>query len=99
MDVESNDDENVHELFQEHSFSEEVILYEWCPTMDVLAICTIANEVQLVRASWQKIWSLSDATSKVTAIAWKPDGKYLLLFEFFFLTHTFFVSTVYLFIL
>ena len=52
-------------------------LFEWCPTMDLLAFVTNENHIVLHRLSWAKLGSFFEHSSPVTALAWSPDGRTL----------------------
>lgn len=68
---------------EERSVSSEVVLMEWSPKMDLIALANKNGEVLLQRLTWQKqpIWvlppSADDEFKSVTALAWRPDGKVL----------------------
>jgi WD40 repeat protein len=53
------------------------VLMAWCPTMDLLAYVTSENHIALHRLSWVKLGTFSENTSRVTALAWSPDGRTL----------------------
>ena len=53
------------------------VLMAWCPTMDLLAYVTSENHIALHRLSWVKLCTFSENTSRVTALAWSPDGRTL----------------------
>ena len=44
-------------------------LFEWCPTMDLLAFVTNENHIVLHRLSWAKLGSFFEHSSLVTALA------------------------------
>ncbi|ORY86222.1 anaphase-promoting complex, cyclosome, subunit 4-domain-containing protein [Protomyces lactucae-debilis] len=56
-------------------------LLSWCPTMDLLASVTDTDEVHLHRLDGVRVWTsyVSDlrVSSAITSIAWRPDGKVL----------------------
>jgi WD40 repeat protein len=52
-------------------------LVEWCPTMDLLAFVTRDNNIAIHRLTWAKLHTFTENTSKVTSLAWSPDGKAL----------------------
>ena len=45
--------------------------------MDLLAFVTSENHIALHRLSWVKLGTFSENTSRVTALAWSPDGRML----------------------
>eukprot|EP00041_Stephanoeca_diplocostata_P031131 m.963321 g.963321 ORF g.963321 m.963321 type:complete len:914 (+) comp23894_c0_seq11:238-2979(+) len=51
----------------------------WCPTMDLVAVTTADNQLMVYRLSWQRVWSFipTDDDAKISALAWRPDGKVL----------------------
>ena len=53
------------------------VLMAWCPTMDLLAYVTSENHIALHRLSWVKLCTFSENTSRITALAWSPDGRTL----------------------
>eukprot|EP00696_Hemimastix_kukwesjijk_P018575 gnl/Hemi2/7487_TR2568_c0_g1_i1.p1 gnl/Hemi2/7487_TR2568_c0_g1~~gnl/Hemi2/7487_TR2568_c0_g1_i1.p1 ORF type:complete len:712 (+),score=190.56 gnl/Hemi2/7487_TR2568_c0_g1_i1:94-2229(+) len=55
-----------------------VRLMAWCPTMDVLALALHNNQLVLHRfVGFQKCFTIPSAAHRITAIAWRPDGKVL----------------------
>ncbi|XP_065344701.1 anaphase-promoting complex subunit 4 isoform X2 [Cloeon dipterum] len=56
-----------------------VDLLVWSHRMDLLALSNVRGEVTLHRLTWQKVWTLAPPSKgvKVTAMAWRPDGKIL----------------------
>ncbi len=63
----------------ELALSAEVRLGAFCPTMDLVALVTDPDDqVCLWRLSWQKLFSFPPV-AKVSAVAWRPDGKVLTL--------------------
>lgn len=64
---------------KELPFLAEVIAL--CPVFDVVAIGTQRGEVTAYRANdlWERLWTArrSKERRKVVAIAWRPDGKFL----------------------
>eukprot|EP01135_Chromosphaera_perkinsii_P009994 Nk52_evm29s1992 gene=Nk52_evmTU29s1992 len=60
-DVGSYERDSFHSL-GEKPFSAEVTHSKWCPSMDIIAVCTSDNEIWVHRLSWQKIWNLSDCS-------------------------------------
>jgi anaphase-promoting complex subunit 4 len=56
--------------------SSEVALAAWCPTMDLLALVAINNNLSVHRLNWQRLWSLP-LPRPVTAFCWNRDGKML----------------------
>ena len=57
------------------------VLMAWCPTMDLLAYVTSENHIALHRLSWVKLCTFSENTSRITALAWSPDGRTLAILE------------------
>lgn len=51
----------------------ETSAWQWCPTMDVLAIATSEPALLLHRLSWQRLSSTS-LSRPVTSLAWRHDG-------------------------
>ncbi|XP_077992612.1 anaphase-promoting complex subunit 4-like [Glandiceps talaboti] len=66
---------------EEKHLSAEVVRMLWSPRMDLIALANVHGEVLLHRLSWQRVWVLpvpaSETSKKVTALAWRPDGKVL----------------------
>ncbi|XP_071949251.1 anaphase-promoting complex subunit 4-like [Antedon mediterranea] len=66
---------------EEKNLSAEVVQMKWSPKMDLVALANIQGEVVLHRLQWQRVWSLpvpaEDTSKRVTALAWRPDGKVL----------------------
>eukprot|EP01125_Pyxidicula_operculata_P002208 TRINITY_DN1211_c0_g1_i2.p1 TRINITY_DN1211_c0_g1~~TRINITY_DN1211_c0_g1_i2.p1 ORF type:complete len:267 (+),score=54.02 TRINITY_DN1211_c0_g1_i2:248-1048(+) len=66
-------------------------LVEWCPTMDLVALVGNDNVLTIQRLktkqtpwSWQKLAQIANVNAgtqssetEITAIAWRPDGKYI----------------------
>ena len=48
----------------------------YCPTMDLLALATESEDVQVFRLNGQKVFTVSNksSNSKITGIQWKPNG-------------------------
>ncbi|XP_070540057.1 anaphase-promoting complex subunit 4-like isoform X2 [Ptychodera flava] len=74
----------MHSAFrqlEEKHLSAEVVKMLWSPRMDLIALANIHGEVLLHRLSWQRVWVLpvttNETSKKVTALAWRPDGKAL----------------------
>ena len=82
----------------EKSTGGEVVLMEWSPKMDVLAVALSDHSVRspvsgdiliffffvkvvLYRLSWQRVWMIAPASTSVTAITWRPDGKGMMLIK------------------
>lgn len=64
----------------------EIVLMEWNPTKDLIALTTVTGKVLLYRQSWQLIWegvkyilsqNTQEKTIHPTALAWRPDGEIL----------------------
>lgn len=59
---------------------ERIKLYEWCPTMDLLAVVNVKNTTTIQRletkqCSWQKLCNIETTEGQdVTALTWRPDG-------------------------
>lgn len=49
----------------------------YCPTMDLIALATVDEQVQVYRLNGQKVFSVHsrDSTAKIGRIKWKPNGK------------------------
>ena len=49
-----------------------------CPTMDLVALATIDQKLNVFRLNGQEVLNLKDRHpgSHIDAIAWKPDGVY-----------------------
>ncbi len=67
-------EQRCFKLLIDKTLGGEVKLMEWCPTMDLLAIITIQNELAVHRLSWQRIFLIKPHQSDVTALTWRPDG-------------------------
>ncbi|KAG8195977.1 hypothetical protein JTE90_028951 [Oedothorax gibbosus] len=64
----------------------EIMLMEWNPTKDAIALTTVLGEVLLYSCSWQLVWNgityirsknTFEKTILATAITWRPDGEVL----------------------
>jgi anaphase-promoting complex subunit 4 len=40
----------------DRGISVDVVLAEWCPTMDLLALVTADNQLHVHRLNWQRLW-------------------------------------------
>lgn len=51
-------------------------LLAYCPTMDLVAVATEDDQVQVFRLNGQKVFGVTKRTGNavVTAICWKPNG-------------------------
>ncbi len=49
----------------------------YCPTMDLIALATVDEQVQVYRLNGQKVFSVQsrDSSIKIGRIKWKPNGK------------------------
>lgn len=49
----------------------------YCPTMDLIALATIDEHVQVYRLNGQKVWEVQSKqpSAKVVHIEWKPNGE------------------------
>jgi hypothetical protein len=56
--------------------AEEIKLFEWCPTMDLLAWITVDDQLVVQRLSWQRLFSIRVHDQPITAITWRPDGAF-----------------------
>ena len=54
----------------------DVALATWCPTMDLLAVVAVNNNLSVHRLNWQYLWTQRNQRP-VTAMCWKADGKML----------------------
>lgn len=72
-------DETAFKQVDEKHVSVEVELMLWSPKFDLVALSNGQGEVVLHRLSWQKVWLVAPPAEdvKVTALAWRPDGKVL----------------------
>lgn len=59
--------------------AEEIKLFEWCPTMDLLAWITADDQLIVQRLSWQRLFSIRTHDQPTTALTWRPDGALSLL--------------------
>ncbi|CAG8510932.1 488_t:CDS:10 [Ambispora gerdemannii] len=71
-----------YRLLNQHGVKEQIKLYTICPTMDLIAACSVSGEVWVARwfVALEKIWTLPTQrynAEKVEALAWRPDGKVL----------------------
>ncbi|RUS78183.1 hypothetical protein EGW08_014042 [Elysia chlorotica] len=69
-------------LRDEKQVASDIILMEWSPTMDLIALANANGEILVNRLSWQRVWLLPayDERQKqiqVSALSWRPDGKIL----------------------
>lgn len=48
----------------------------WCPTMDLLMLCTEDDQLALHRLNWQRLWVVQPEAS-VCSATWSSDGKML----------------------
>lgn len=48
----------------------------WCPTMDLLMMCTEDDQLALHRLNWQRLWVIQPESS-VSSATWSSDGKML----------------------
>ncbi|XP_065655453.1 anaphase-promoting complex subunit 4 [Hydra vulgaris] len=55
----------------------EILLSEWSPMRDLIAVVLSNGDVRLHRLYWQKVWVMPGKTNKAVQVAWKPDGKLL----------------------
>lgn len=56
----------------------DVVLMEWCPTMDLLALVTSDSQLLVHRpVGWQRLFAHTGFDSPVTCLAWRPDGQVL----------------------
>ena len=51
--------------------------FAYCPTMDLIALATVNERVQVFRLNGQEIFGVTERQrdAKVSKIAWKPDGN------------------------
>lgn len=61
-------------LLVDKPVAEEIKLFEWCPTMDLLAWVTVDNQLIVQRLSWQRLFSIRTHDHPITALTWRPDG-------------------------
>lgn len=53
-------------------------LMKWCPTMDLLAVCTDSYQLCVSRhTGGQRVFKhcLNDTNSHILLLSWSPDGK------------------------
>jgi hypothetical protein len=55
--------------------AEEIKIFEWCPTMDLLAWITADDQLVVQRLSWQRLFSIRTHDQPITALTWRPDGS------------------------
>ena len=50
----------------------------YCPTMDLLAIATLDQQVHVYRINGQRVFGLyNKENSKICGLAWKPNGQHM----------------------
>ncbi|KAG5439538.1 hypothetical protein PCANB_002113 [Pneumocystis canis] len=64
-------------ILGEKILTEKIKLKSWCPSMDLLAFVTISNEIWIYRLSGSRVWGALNKDHEATSIAWRPDGKIL----------------------
>lgn len=49
----------------------------YCPTMDLIALATVDEHVQVYRLNGQKVFGVQsrDSSAKIRRIKWKPNGE------------------------
>jgi len=66
------------ELVSEQNLSQAIIpgLVSYCPSMDLIALGTIDNQVQIYRLNGQEVYKSNQKnnTIKIQSLAWKPSG-------------------------
>ena len=68
----------VFDVLANKIVSGEVMLMEWCPTMDLLALATTDSQLMVHRpAGWQRLFAHMGFDYPVTCLAWRPDGQVL----------------------
>ena len=68
---------SAFEILATKSLPSEVIVQEWCPTMDLIALVTFDSQLMVHRPSgWQRLFHAS-FDQPVTCLAWRPDGQVL----------------------
>lgn len=72
----TDDEEISFSVLLETAISSNVVLSQWCSTMDIVALVTEDGQLQLFRLNWQRLWSIT-ADDLITCICWRPDGKQL----------------------
>ncbi|KAH8815752.1 anaphase-promoting complex, cyclosome, subunit 4-domain-containing protein [Xylogone sp. PMI_703] len=69
------------ELLGEKSLHQSVNsrLISYCPSMDLVAVATVDQQVLVYRLNGQRVWGVSQKSGKlkVEAICWKPNGNIL----------------------
>jgi anaphase-promoting complex subunit 4 len=52
-------------------------LIAYCPTMDLIALATVDQQVHVFRINGQKVFGVPnrDSQSQVKQLEWKPNGK------------------------
>ena len=67
-------------LLTEQSLHQTIIpgLVSYCPSMDLIALGTIDNQVQIFRLNGQEVYKSNQRKSdiKVQSLAWKPNGMF-----------------------
>lgn len=51
----------------------------YCPTMPLLALATVDDQVHVFRTNGQRVFGVSkkESTDRLAGIRWKPDGRYI----------------------
>ncbi|KAI8081314.1 uncharacterized protein BX664DRAFT_268239 [Halteromyces radiatus] len=62
-------------LFESTILNQTVTSITWSPSNDLCVLVYQDNSISLCRATTVSIWTFSDLKSKVTAIAWHPNGQ------------------------
>ncbi|XP_062087338.1 anaphase-promoting complex subunit 4 [Humulus lupulus] len=52
----------------------QIVLAEWNPEKDLLAMVTEDSKLLLHRFNWQRLWTISPGRC-ITSLCWRPDGK------------------------
>lgn len=65
------------EVVHDRTLSQDIGLVEWCDRMDLVAVVVSHVEVSVHRLNWQRVVSLERSESEIGALAWSPDGRWL----------------------
>lgn len=63
-------------LLIDKAVAEEIKLFEWCPTMDLLAWVTVDDQLIVQRLSWQRLFGIRTHDRPISALTWRPDGTH-----------------------
>ena len=71
--MEESDEACCFDQIVEKNLSCSAKVIECCPTMDLIAVAFVSNEVHLYRLAMQAVWKI-DVESEVFGLKWRPDG-------------------------